>query len=179
MRFGLGLLARQSVGALACAIGLHSSCGGSPKRRPAVAANVQIGECADPRTAGVLSGAPALKGAHRDLNGDGQKERVFADRRLCHGGNCSWNLFTKVDGCSRYIGTLTGATLEVGAGQGEAGFSPLRAWWSMGNGGRFLVQNYRYLRGGYQLDDVLLCRQEDDDRLLCASEEPHEPSLGD
>lgn len=179
MRFGVACGARWRGLALPCLLIALQSCGGSPKRRPSVAANVQIGDCADPKTAGVLSATPKLKAAHRDLNGDGVPERVYADRRLCHSGNCSWNLFAETDGCSRYIGTMAGSTLELGMGQGEAGFSPLRVWWKMGSGGRYLVQNYRYISGGYQLDDVLLCRQEGDDRLLCASEEPQEPSTDD
>ncbi len=170
MRFGIY---RGLHGALVPLVAL-GACGGPAKRRPTVAANLAIGSCANPKTAGVLSDDPSLKPAHRDLNGDGHKERVFADRRLCNAGNCSWNLFTDNDGCSRYIGTIAGSTLEVVAGQGEAGFSPLRVWWRMGKGSRFLVQNYRYVHGGYHLEDVLLCRQDGDDRLLCASEEPHE-----
>ncbi len=179
MRFGVGRPALGRATALASLLWVFASCGGAPKRRLSVAANVQVGDCADPKTAGVVSDAPELKSAHRDLNGDGKSEQVFADERLCHAGNCSWNIFTKYDGCSRYIGTITGATLEVGTGQGESGFSPLRGWWRMGSGDRFLVQNYRYMLRGYQLDDVLLCRQEGDDRLLCASEEPHEPTSDD
>ena len=150
------------------------SCGGPSPRSKIGAANVELGDCADPERAGVLSSNPKLKSAHRDLNGDGRKERVFADRNLCQSGNCSWNLFAAVDGCSRYIGTISGATLEVGQGQGEAGFSPLHVWWRLPRGARHLVQNYRYRGGAYQLEDVLICRQEGDDRLLCASEEPHE-----
>jgi hypothetical protein len=179
MRFGPDESVLWRSAALACVLLALAACGGASKRRPRVAANVQIGDCADPKTAGVLSDAPALKAAHRDLNGDGLKEQVFADRHLCQAGNCSWNIFTESDGCSRYIGTIAGSTLEVGAGQGESGFSPVRGWWRMAKGGRFLVQNYRYIRSGYQLDDVLLCRQEGDDRLLCASEEPHKPTTDD
>jgi len=159
---------------MATALLLFAGCGGHPKHAPMVAANANIGDCANPRTSGVLSSAPSLRSAHRDLNGDGRKEKVFADRNLCRGENCSWNIFTESEGCSRYLGTIAGATLEVGSSQGEAGFAPVHAWWRLPSGARHLVQNYRYRSGGYQLIDVLICRQGGDDTLLCASEEPHD-----
>ncbi len=155
------------------------ACGGSPKRNARVVANVQIGECADPKVSGVLSASPTLRAAHRDLNGDGTKEKAYADRKLCRGGNCSWNLFTETNGCSRYIGTVSGATIETSPETGDAGFAALRVWWTMGKGARHLVQTYRFRVGGYQLTDVLMCRQDGDDRLLCASEEPDEHSTVD
>lgn len=150
------------------------ACGGKGTQGKIGAANVKLGDCADPERAGVISEDPALRSAHRDLNGDGTEELVYADRKLCQSGNCSWNLFTADKGCSRYIGTVSGATLELGHGQGESGFVPLHVWWRLPKGARHLVQNYRFRGGAYQLDDVQVCRQEGDDRLLCASEEPHE-----
>ncbi len=154
-----------------------SACGGSAKRRPAVLApNASLGDCAQPESTGVVSSNPNLKTAHRDLNGDGREELAFADRALCRDGNCAWNLFTEKDGCSRYIGTVEGATLESMQSTGDEGFAGLRVWWKMPKGERFLVQAYRYRGSGYHLSEVLVCRQEGDDRLLCASEEPHEPS---
>ncbi len=148
------------------------ACGGKPRPISKIAAsNARLGECANPRKAGVLSARPTLVSAHRDLNNDGHREKVFADKNLCKAANCSWNLFTKQDGCARYIGTVAGSTLEVVDSQGDAGFSALRVWWRLGKGTRQLVQNYHYRDGGYQLIDVLICRMGGDDRLLCASEE--------
>ena len=149
-----------------------TACGGKAKPVSKMAAsNARLGECADPRKAGVLSASPDLRSAHRDLNKDGRLESVFADKNLCKAGNCSWNLFTKDEGCSRYIGTVSGSTLEVVDVQGDAGFLGLRVWWRLGKGTRQLVQNYRYQEGGYQLMDVLICRLGGDGRLQCASEE--------
>ncbi|MCP4444689.1 MAG: hypothetical protein GY811_04990 [Myxococcales bacterium] len=164
------LRSRLTAGAI---VFLATACGGKTTRTKVTAANVALGDCADPERSGVLSASPSLRNAHRDLNGDGQVEKVFADRNLCASGNCSWNLFTRIDECSRYIGTVSGASLEIGRSQGEGGFSPIRAWWRLPKGERHLVHNYHFRNGAYQLEDVLLCRQEGDDRLLCASEEPH------
>ncbi len=157
-------------------ISAAAACGGRAAPRKSVAPNVVLGDCADPKLSGVLSPKPKLQSAHRDLNGDGVKELAFADRALCRGKNCSWNLFTKSEGCSRYIGTVEGNTLEVTETRADAGFATLRVWWRMAKGARFLVQTYAYRGEGYKLADVLVCRQDGDDRLLCASEEPQEPS---
>lgn len=158
--------------ATSLALLLLSACGSKPKKPAKItAANVFIGDCVDPEEAGVLSASPELREAHRDLNGDGANESVYADRRLCRKGNCYWNLFTREDGCERYIGTVAGATLEILDHQADAGFHGLRAWWKLPSHKRQLVQSYRFRSGGYQLTDVLVCRQEGDDRLLCAAEE--------
>ena len=162
------LLVPPFVLALALSLG---ACGGKTKPARIGAANAHIGDCVAPRSAGVISSAPQLRSAHLDLNGDGQKESVYADERLCRRGNCYWNLFTQGDDCHRYIGTVSGATLEIAGTQGEAGFHEVRAWWKLPGGKRQLVHNYRFRAGGYLLTDVLACRQEGDDRLLCAADE--------
>jgi hypothetical protein len=148
-----------------------AACGGKAKPLKITAANVFIGDCVDPSSGGVLSSSPSLRAAHQDLDGDGTNEKVFADEELCRGGNCYWNLFSKDESCYRYIGTIAGATLEVLDRQADAGFYAIRGWWKLSGGGRQLVQSYRYRGGGYQLSDVLVCRQTGDDRLLCAAEE--------
>ncbi len=153
------------------------ACGGKAKPVKIVAANVHIGDCVDPRAAGVLSASPDLRSAHRDLNGDGVPESVYSDNALCRGGNCYWNLFRKDSKCHRYIGTVAGATLELLEQKADGGFFALRAWWKLATGKRQLVQNYRYRDGGYQLSEVLVCRQGGDDRLLCATEEQDLGSL--
>jgi hypothetical protein len=157
--------------AISASLAALVACGGKPKPVKITAANVFVGDCVDPQAAGVLSPSPNLRAAHQDLNGDGNEELVFADEALCRNGNCYWNLFARSEGCHRYIGTVAGATLEVLSYQADAGFYALRGWWKMSSGGRQLVQNYRFRAGGYQLTDVLVCRQSGDDRLLCAAEE--------
>jgi hypothetical protein len=159
-------------------IGLLASCGGKAKPVKITAANVLIGDCVDPQEAGVLSPSPDLRSAHQDLNGDGSRELVYADNELCRNGNCYWNLFVKDAGCHRYIGNVAGATLEVLEMQADAGFHAIRGWWKLPGGKRQLLQSYRFRAGGYQLTEVLMCRQEGDDRLLCAEEEQgvaHQP----
>lgn len=126
----------------------------------------------EPESSGVLSESPQLRRANRDLNGDARDEQVLADRKLCRQGNCSWNLFAQHQGCERYIGTISAHSIEVLSSSSEAGFRDLRGWWKLPGGERQLVQNYRFRSGGYELTDVLICRQEGDSRLLCAEEEP-------
>ncbi len=160
---------RATVTSLALVV--LAACGGKAKPVKISASNAVIGECVDPRSGGVLSAEPNLRSAHQDLNGDGSPEMVFTDEKMCRNGNCYWNLFAQEATCHRYIGTVAGATLEVLAPQADAGFHAIRGWWKLPGGGRQLVQNYRFRAGGYQLTEVLVCRQEGDDRLLCAEEE--------
>ena len=153
-----------------------SACGGMA-RGPTVAtpptSTVRVGECGDPARDGVLGAAPALRHADRDLNGDGIDEVVVADSALCNReGDCHWNVFVGDDaaGCRRYAGTIQAIGIERLSGRGDAGFADLRAVWQLTGGDRFLVQEYRFRRGGYQVTDAVLCRQLADDRVLCASE---------
>jgi hypothetical protein len=147
------------------------ACGGKARPVKIAASNAVIGECADPESAGVLSSDPKLRDASRDLNGDSKAERVVADKSMCRDGNCYWNLFVEQEGCYRYIGTIAGASIEMLKSSSDSGYRDLRGWWKLPGGSRQLVQNYRFRDRGYQLADVLLCRQGDDDRLQCASEE--------
>lgn len=173
--------ARRVIRVIATSLALVAltSCGKKPKPAKIAAANVFIGDCVDPRVAGVVSASPRLREAHRDLNGDGVSETVYADKELCRHGNCYWNLFAKAEGCHRYIGTVAGATLEILDQQADAGFNEVRGWWKLPGGRRQLVQSYRFRAGGYQLVDVLVCRQEGDDRLLCAAEEQSDVPAAD
>lgn len=159
------------VTAISLALFSLAACGGKAKPVKISASNVFIGDCVDPRRAGVVSEDPELRAGHQDLNGDGSEELVYADSNLCRNGNCYWNLFAKEKACHRYIGTVAGATLEVLVPQADAGFHAIRGWWKLPSGSRQLVQSYRFRAGGYQLTEVLMCRQEGDDRLLCAEEE--------
>jgi hypothetical protein len=43
----------------------------------------------------------------------------------------------------------------------------VRGYWNL-HGGRFLLQSYRFLHGGYRIVEALLCKREADDRLECA-----------
>jgi hypothetical protein len=160
-----------AVGALAC---------GGSQRRPARLTErppptVLVGACGEPERDGVVGSSPRPERADRDLDGDGTPELVVADRALCTAeGNCWWNVFRRDDdggGCSRYAGTLAAASLEPLAARGDDGFADVRGTWNLASNGRFLVQDYRYVRGGYQVVDALLCRRESDDRLLCTEDE--------
>ena len=157
-----------------------AACGARPKPQattPRSAAmpvpTVQVGACAEPDRDGVVSPRPDLKHADRDLDGDGRAESITADRAMCTGeGNCYWNIFVHPAGqCPRYAGTLAGSRLEPLATRGDQHFLDVRGYWSLTGGGRFLVEEYRFVRGGYQSQGALLCRREDDDRLQC-SEDP-------
>jgi hypothetical protein len=121
----------------------------------------------------VVSANPRLRAADRDLNGDGKKEIVVADSKLCtDSGNCRWNVFARVEGsrCPRYLGTIEAGHLEIGE-PGSEGFHTVLGWWRFGSGGRYLLQHYEYQRGAYRVVEAMLCREQEDDRLLCATEE--------
>ncbi|MBP8810953.1 MAG: hypothetical protein KBG48_18685 [Kofleriaceae bacterium] len=129
---------------------------------------VKVGECATPERDGVMSATPARQRHDTDLDGDGEPEVVIADRALCQGDNCHWNVFVAdgAAGCQRFAGTLAGTALERGpAAPGQ--FAPVRAYWHLG-GDRVLLHDYQFRRGGYQLVEVILCRRRGDDRLACA-----------
>jgi hypothetical protein len=179
--YGRNHLLSASV-ALAVAV---AACGG--KARPPArltdrpAPTVQVGACGQPERDGIVGTRPAPRHADRDLDGDGVAEVVVADKGLCTAeGNCWWNVFVLGGGrggddpdaaCARYAGTLAAASLESLAGRGDDGFADVRGTWNLASDGRFLVQDYRYVRGGYQVVDALLCRRENDDRLLCTEDE--------
>jgi hypothetical protein len=155
-----------------------AACGG--KARPPARLSerppptVMVGACGEPERDGVVGSSPRPERADRDLDGDGSPELVVADRAICTAeGNCWWNVFRRDDGggCSRYAGTLAAASLEPLAARGDDGFADVRGTWNLSSNGRFLVQDYRYVRGGYQVVDALLCRRESDDRLLCTEDE--------
>jgi hypothetical protein len=133
---------------------------------------VRAGDCGVPEQDGVVSAAPRLVRADRDLDGDGLTEAVVADQAMCTPeGNCYWNVFlTATDGgCARFAGALAGAYLEPRA-QGPGGVPvPVRTYWTLG-GSRLLMQEYEFRRGGYVLVDTLVCRRESDDRLRCSED---------
>ena len=131
---------------------------------------MQVGACGDPSHDGIIGTSPRLEHADRDLDGDGHPESVIVDRGLCTPeGNCYWNVFTPAAAgtCARYIGTFEGAALEPLASRGDDNMSDVRAYWRQ-RGGRLLLQSYRYVHGGYRIDDVLQCKRDSDDRIECA-----------
>ena len=162
-------------------LGLVAACGGrarpastTPRTVSVPVPTVQVGACAEPDRDRVVSGHPDFQRADRDLDGDGQTEAIASDRAMCTAeGNCYWNVFVRsaAGGCPRFAGTLVGSRLEPLATRGDDRFVDVRGYWTLTSGGRFLVEEYRFIRGGYQSQGALLCRREDDDRLQC-SEEP-------
>ncbi len=153
------------------AVVAFAGCGGSSSqsKRPTMVRSGQIGECADPERHGAVGESPKWDRHDRDLDGDGTAEVIVADRTLCTPeGNCYWNVFISDGTCPRYAGTIAGAALETLDVQGDRGFRNVRAWWRLSGGGRLLMEEYRYRRGGYRVVDSLLCRRMDDDRIECA-----------
>ena len=137
--------------------------------------SVQAGSCATPGRDGVISAAPRLDRADRDLNGDGTPEAIVVDRTLCTGeGNCYWNVFivppTGSSDCARYAGTFEGGALEPLATRGDDHMADIRGYWNL-HGGRLLLQSYRFLHGGYRIVEALLCKRAGDDKLDCADSE--------
>ncbi len=167
-----GALRRASLVALAvAAIG----CGGAARKPPAgpdvsrlPVPTVKVGECARPERDGAMSAHPDRVRGDRDLDGDGQPETLIADRALCQGDNCYWNVFVRdpEGACERFAGTLAGAALEAIPTTGGA-LADVRGLWGLG-GDRLLIQTYQFRRGGYQLSDAVLCRRVADDRVACA-----------
>jgi len=142
----------------------------TPKEMPMP--SVQVGACAEPSRDGVIGQSPRLDRADRDLDGDGTAERITVDRALCTPeGNCYWNVFrppSEATGdCIRYAGTFAGAALEPLSARGEDNMSDVRGYWNL-QGGRLLLQSYRFVRGGYEIVDALLCRRASDDQLDCS-----------
>ncbi|WP_428263929.1 hypothetical protein [Haliangium sp.] len=168
------------VAVAAALLALLGACGQKPAPGPARpdrhtlpgVGEVRTGDCADPERDGALGEHPALRHADRDLDGDGRDELVVADGNLCTPeGNCHWNLFRDDDGCRRYLGTVSAARVQRMSYRGESGFVDLRAMWHLTGERRWLLQTFRFRRGGYHLAEVLVCRQSDDNRVLCAEEE--------
>jgi hypothetical protein len=161
---------------------LAAGCGGksrTPRSTAVPIPTVAVGDCGRPGTDGVMGDKPDVVHADRDLNSDGVLEVVVADRTMCTPeGNCYWNVFVPppenaAEPCQRFAGTLAAQALEPSEGQGEDRFTNLRGYWRLTGGGRVLLHEYRFRRGGYQVVDAILCRREGDDRLLC--EEPTTP----
>jgi hypothetical protein len=169
----------MSTRIVVAAAGLLAACGGKARptdTRPQLlpVPVIAVGACARPDADGVLGPNPRLAHADRDLSGDGQPEQVVADRNLCTAeGNCYWNVYVRGGGdgtsCDRYAGTIAGVVIEVLTAHGGDNMLDVRGWWAL-TGSRALAQDYRFIRGGYQVTDALLCRREADDRLLCAED---------
>lgn len=133
--------------------------------------SVQVGACGEPGRDGVMGQAPKVDRADRDLDNDGRPEAVVVDRSMCTSdGNCYWNVFTsgrEPGECARYAGTFSGTALETMPARGDDNMSDVRGYWNL-HGGRLLLQEYRFLRDGYQIVGTLLCKRGADDRLDCA-----------
>ena len=141
----------------------------TPRQMPSP--SVQVGACGEPGRDGVMGTAPKVERADRDLDGDGRNEAIVVDRSMCSSdGNCYWNVFTparEVGACSRYAGTFEGSALELMTSRGDDNMADVRVYWNL-QGGRLLLQSYRFTRDGYQSVDTLLCKRATDDRLDCA-----------
>ena len=165
--------ARAPVLVLLAAAAAAGACRRAQPVRPTPVSTAQVGQCADPARAGAVSSRPRIQRADQDLGGDGRDEVVAADRGLCTAeGNCYWNVFTFDEraGCHRYAGTVAASVIDLLTRRGEDGYHDLRAWWQLTDGSRVLLQEYRYRHGGYRMEEAMVCRQEGDDRLLCAEE---------
>ncbi len=143
----------------------------TPREMPSP--SVQVGACAQPGKDGVVGQTPKIDHADRDLDGDGTVETIVVDRAMCTPeGNCYWNVFLPPPAgtaeCSRYAGTFAATALEPLDTKGEDNMSDVRGYWNL-HGGRMLLQSYRFVRGGYQLSDALLCKRAADDRLDCSA----------
>lgn len=170
------------VGVLASSLAIAGAAlGGCGPRRGASAPrtiptpSVQVGACAEPGRDGVMSARPRVDRADRDLDGDGTVETIVVDRAMCTAdGNCYWNVFrppgAEAAACARYAGTFAGSALEPLTARGDDNMQDVRGYWTL-HGGRLLLQSYRFVRGGYQLVDALLCRRAGDDRLDCTDAE--------
>ena len=140
--------------------------------------SIQVGACGQPGRDGVMSASPKADRADRDLDGDGVTEAIVVDRSMCTAeGNCYWNVFLSPSTtgerrgeCARYAGTLAASALEAQSSRGEDGLSDVRGYWNL-HGGRLLLQSYRFVRGGYQLVDALVCRRGSDDKLECMDDD--------
>jgi len=157
------------VGALLAAC-THPSAHTTPQAVPMP--TVQPGECGVPGRDGVMSTSPRVDHADRDLDGDGRPEIIVVDRTKCDTrGNCYWNIFKSAAAgeCARYLGNFAGAALEPMTSKGDENMSDVRAYWNQPSG-RLLLEPYRFVRGGYVIDDadVLQCKRATDDRLECA-----------
>ncbi len=149
-----------------------------PERKPTTPRemplpSIQVGACGQPGRDGVMSATPKAEHADRDLDGDGVAESIVVDRSMCTAeGNCYWNVFRAQPAgeCARYAGTFAAAALEPQTSRGDDGLSDVRGYWNL-HGGRLLLQSYRFVRGGYQLVEALLCRRGSDDRLECMDDE--------
>jgi hypothetical protein len=153
-----------------------AACSGKPKRLPVRSMptpSIQVGACGEPGRDGVMGRAPKIDRADRDLDGDGTIEPIVVDRALCTPeGNCYWNVFVPPRGseCARYAGTFEAAALEPLTTKGDDNMRDVRAYFNQ-SGGRMLLQSYRFVRGGYQIIDVIQCKRSADDRLECADQE--------
>ena len=132
------------------------------------------GECADPGADGVVSDAPDLMRADRDLDGSGSAEIVAADRSLCTPeDNCHWNVFVasgEYETCPRYAGTISGAAIETLDSRGEEGFSDIRGWWQLADERRMLMQEYTYRSGGYEVVEAVPCAAQPGGRVVCGED---------
>lgn len=138
--------------------------------------SIQVGACGEPGKDGVMSPDPRVDRADRDLNNDGVVEAIVVDRALCTPeGNCYWNVFVappaaRATECSRYAGTFAASALEPLTARGDDNMTDVRGYWNL-HGGRMLLQSYRFVRGGYELVEALLCRRGSDDKLQCMDDD--------
>jgi hypothetical protein len=161
---------------LAAAVALAlwaSGCSRTRAVHPQPVPSGRVGQCADPESSGVMGKRPRIARADRDLDGDDRPEVVVADRGMCTAhGNCYWNLYSRdrTAGCQRYLGTIAASVIDRLTRRGDEGFHDLRGWWQLSADSRVLLQEYRYRHGGYRVVEAMVCRQEGDDRLHCASD---------
>ncbi|HEY4176830.1 MAG TPA: hypothetical protein VGM90_08365 [Kofleriaceae bacterium] len=171
MSFGRVTLVLAVASLVACSKDKRTT---TPREIPAP--SVQVGSCGEPGKDGVMSANPKVDHADRDLDGDNIVETIVTDRAMCTSdGNCYWNVFKapqpdSASTCARYLGTFSGAALEPLTSAGESNMHDVRGYWNL-HGGRLLLQSYRFVRGGYELTEALLCKRAADDRLECSDDD--------
>lgn len=157
---------------LLCVLAACGSKQGSTTPREMPSPSIQVGACGSPGRDGVMSSAPKVDRADRDLDGDGSTESIVVDRSMCSAeGNCYWNVFVRApnDSCARYAGTFWAAALEMLESRGEDNMTDVRGYYNL-HDRRLRLESYRFVRGGYQIVDSLACRREADDRLDCVDD---------
>ena len=126
---------------------------------------MQVGACARPDRDGVLSAhAPDSSAPTAISMATASHEAIVVDRSLCTAdGNCYWNVFVAppagASECARYAGTFEARCAGAAGHRWATTTWPTSAATGTYTAARFLLQSYRFLRGGYRIVEALLCKR--------------------